>query len=100
MEESTLATLELSLSNDSCSQQNGEIEADAPQFNFHYTKSKGTQKLVLCKVRDFFESGSNVSMIKRSTLPKSVITKLLGDTKLVRTLTGHHKMQKVVMIQD
>jgi hypothetical protein len=40
-------------------------------------------------------------MIKRSALPKGIITKLLGDTKLVRTLlTGHLKMQEVVTMQD
>jgi hypothetical protein len=39
-------------------------------------------------------------MIKRSALPKGIITKLLGDTKLVRTLAGHFKMQEVVMMQD
>jgi hypothetical protein len=33
-------------------------------------------------------------------LPIGVITKLLGDTKLVRTLTDHFKMQKVVMMHD
>ncbi len=43
-----------------------------------------------------FDSGSNVSMIMRSALPKGVITKLLGDTKLVRTLAGHLKMQEVI----
>ncbi len=42
------------------------------------------------------DSGSNISMIKRSALPKGVITKLLGGTKLVRTLAGHIKTQKVV----
>ncbi len=47
-----------------------------------------------------FDSGSNVSMIKRSALPKGVITKLLGDTKLVRTLAGHLKTKEVVMMQD
>jgi hypothetical protein len=61
---------------------------------------KGTQKMVFCKVKDFFDSCSSVSMIKRSALPKGVITKLLGDTKLVRTLTGHLKMQKVGTMQD
>ncbi len=35
-----------------------------------------------------FDTGSNVSTIKRSALPKGIITKLLGATKLVRTLTG------------
>jgi hypothetical protein len=39
-------------------------------------------------------------MIKRSALPKGVITKLLGDTKLVRTLADHLKMHKVVTMQD
>jgi hypothetical protein len=33
-------------------------------------------------------------MIKRYALPKGIITKLLGDTKLVRTLAGQLKMQK------
>ena len=47
-----------------------------------------------------FDSGSNVSMIKRSALPKGIITKLLGDTKLVRTLAGHLKMQEVVTMRD
>jgi hypothetical protein len=39
-------------------------------------------------------------MIKRSALPKGVITKLFGDTKLVRTLAGHLKMQEVITMQD
>ncbi len=39
-------------------------------------------------------------MIKRSALPKGIVTKLIGDTKLVRTLAGHFKMQEVVTMQD
>jgi hypothetical protein len=39
-------------------------------------------------------------MIKRSALPKGIITKLLGDTKLERTLAGRLKMQEVVTMQD
>jgi hypothetical protein len=46
------------------------------------------------------DSGSNVSMIKRSALPKGVVTKLLGDTKLMRTLIGPLKMQEVTTMQD
>ncbi len=38
-------------------------------------------------------------MIKRSALPKGIITKLLGDTKLVRTLAGSLKMQEVVTMR-
>ncbi len=37
-----------------------------------------------------------MSMIKRSALLKGVIIKLLGDTKLVRTLVGRLKMQEFV----
>ena len=39
-------------------------------------------------------------MIKRLALPKGVITKVIGDTKLVRTLTGQLKTQEVVMMRD
>jgi hypothetical protein len=39
-------------------------------------------------------------MIKRSALPKGMITKLLADTKLVRTLAGRLKTQEVVTMQD
>ncbi len=39
-------------------------------------------------------------MIKRSALPKGIIIKLHGDTKLVRTLAHHLKMQEVVMVQE
>jgi hypothetical protein len=39
-------------------------------------------------------------MIKRSALSKGVITKLLADTKLMRTLTGRVKMQEVVTMRD
>ncbi len=39
-------------------------------------------------------------MIKRSALPKGIITKLLGDTKLARTLAGHLKTQEVFMMPD
>jgi hypothetical protein len=39
-------------------------------------------------------------MIKRSALPKGIITQLLGVTKLVRTLAGCLEMQEVVTLQD
>jgi hypothetical protein len=92
-----------------------DIEADAPQFNYHMPKimipkqelpttvctadTNGT----VCSQRLFqvlLDSGLNVSMIKRSALPKGVITKLLGDTKLVRTLADCLKTQEVVTMQD
>jgi hypothetical protein len=39
-------------------------------------------------------------MIKRSVLPKGIITKVIGDTKLVRTLAGDLKTQEVVTMRD
>jgi hypothetical protein len=38
--------------------------------------------------RVLLDSGSKVYIIKRSELPKGIVTKLLGDTKLVGTLAG------------
>ncbi len=51
-------------------------------------------------VQILFDSGLNVSMIKRSALPKGIITKLLGDTKLVRTFSGCLKTQEVITMRD
>jgi hypothetical protein len=39
-------------------------------------------------------------MTKRSALPKGVVTKVIGDTKLVRTLAGQLKTQEVVTMRD
>ncbi len=39
-------------------------------------------------------------MIKRSALPKGIITKLLGDIKLVRILAGHPKMKNILTMRD
>jgi hypothetical protein len=39
-------------------------------------------------------------MIKKSALPKGIITKLLGDINIVRTLAGCFKTKEVVMVQD
>ncbi len=105
VEEPTLATLEVSLSNNSDSSAGNastafeyycyEIEADTPWFNYHGPKIKilKQESLVSISTADtigtirsqrlfwvLFVSGLNVSMIKRSALPKGVITKLLGDT--------------------
>jgi hypothetical protein len=39
-------------------------------------------------------------MIKRSALPKGIITKVIGDTKLVRTLADHLKRQEVIRMSN
>jgi hypothetical protein len=125
VEEQTLSTLDISLSDNSNSSAGNastafeyecyEIEAGTPHFNYHGPKIKIPKQespMTICTAdtigtirsqklfRVFFDSGLNVSMIKRSALPKGVITKLLGNTKLVRTLAGCLKMQKVITILD
>jgi hypothetical protein len=107
VEELTLVILEVSLSDNTISSAGNatiafeyhcyEIEADAPQFHYHGPKIKIPKQelpITICAAdtigtirsqrlfRVFFDSGSNVSMIERSALPKGIITKLLGDTNL------------------
>jgi hypothetical protein len=119
-----LSTLDISISNNSYSSTGNasafeyecyQIEDDTPQFNYHGPKikiSKQESPVTICTAdtigtirsqrlfQVLFDSGLNVSMIKRSALPKGIITKLLGDIKLVRTLAGRLKMQEVVMMRD
>ncbi len=92
-----------------------EVKDDTPWFNYHGPKIKIPKQespVMICtadtigNVRSqrlfqvLFDSGLNDSMIKRSALPKGVITKLLGDTKLVKTLAGCLKTQEVATMQD
>jgi hypothetical protein len=125
VEEQTLSTLNISISDNSNSSAGNastafeyecyEIEDEKPQFNYHGPKIKIPKQesyMNICTTdtvgtirsgrlfQVHFDSGLNVSMIKRSALPKGVITKLLGDTKLARTLAGHLKTQEVIMMQD
>jgi hypothetical protein len=119
VEELTLTTSEVSLSDNSISSAGNasiafeyyrfKIVAEAPQFNYHGPKIKILKQelpMTICTAdtigtirsqrlfQKLFDSCSNVSMIKRSALPVGVITKLLGDTKLVRTLPGCLQMQE------
>ncbi len=120
----TLSTLDISISNNSDSRTGNksafeyecyEVKDDTPQFNYHGPMIKIPKQespVTICTADTIstirsqrlfwllFDSGPNVSMIKRSTLPIEVITKLLGDTKLVRTLAGCLKMQEIVTTQD
>ncbi len=92
-----------------------EIEDDTPQFYYHGPKIKIPKQglpMTICTsdtigtIRSWglfqvlFDSGSNVSTIKRSALPKGVIKTWIGDTKLVRILTGCLKRQEVVTKWD
>jgi hypothetical protein len=88
---------------------------NTPWFNYHGPKIKIPKQespMTICiadtigTIRSWrlcwvlFDTGSNVSMIKRSALSKDIIAKILGDSKHVRTLEGYLKMQKVVIMQD
>jgi hypothetical protein len=92
-----------------------EVEADEPWFNYHEPTIiilKQELLITICTTdtigtarsqRLFWElldSGSTISMIKRSALTRGIVPELLGDTKLVRTLVGYLKTQEVVMMQD
>ena len=46
------------------------------------------------------DSGSTVSMIKRSVLPPKVITKTISETKNISTLAGKLQAQEVVTLRD
>ncbi len=125
VEDQTLSTLDMAISNNSNSSAGNastafeyecyKIEDDTPQFNYHGPKIKIPKQkspVTICTTdtistirsqrlfQVLFASDSNVFMIKRSVLPKGVITKLLGDTKLVRTLAGCLKTQEVITMQD
>ncbi len=120
----TLSTSDISISDNSNSSAGNalafeykcyEVKDDTPPFNYHGPKIKIPKQespMTICIADTFgtlrsqrlfrvlFDSGSNVFMIKRSALPKGVITKLLGDTKLVRTFAGHLKMQEAITMRD
>ncbi len=125
VEEPNLATLEVSLSDNSNSSAGNasadfeyyfcEIETDTPWFNYHGPKIKIPKQespVTICTAATIgtirsqrlfwvlFDSGLNVSTIKRSAYQKGVITKLLGDAKLMRTLAGCLKTQEVIRMQD
>jgi hypothetical protein len=125
VEEQTLSTLDMSISDNSNSSAGNastafeyecyEIENDTPQFNYHGPKIKIPKlesPVTICTAdtmgtirsqrffQVLFDSGLNVFMIKRSALPKGIIAKLLSDTKLVRTLAGCLKTQEVVTMWD
>ncbi len=120
----TLSTLDISISDNSNSSAGNapafeyecyKVEDNTHWLNYRWTKIKIPKQespVTICTIDTIgtmrsqrlfwvlFDSGSNVSMIERSALPKGVITKLLGDTKLVRTLAGHFKMQEAIMMRD
>ena len=51
-------------------------------------------------LRVLFDSGSTVSMIKRSALPQQVVTKLISETKTITMLAGKVQGQEVVTLRD
>jgi hypothetical protein len=91
------------------------IESDGPRYNYHGPKvviPKQESPITICTtntignvrsrrlVRVLLDSGSTVSMIKRSALPIGAVTKDIGESKSIRTLAGQLKTQDVITMQD
>jgi hypothetical protein len=112
----TLSTSDISISDNSDSSTGNasafeyecyEVEDGTPRFNYHRHKIKIPKQeslMTICTpdtistIRSqrlfqvLFDLGSNVSIIKRSALPKGIITKLFADNKLMRILLGRLRM--------
>ena len=51
-------------------------------------------------MRVLFDSGSTVSLIKRSALPPKVTTKTISETKNISMLAGKLQAQEVITLRD
>jgi len=124
VEDSTIVTADCTLSDMDTSAGNAsmdsepyccKMEVEEPRFNYHGPKvmlPKYESPVTICTAdtigslrsrrlfRVLLDSGSTVSMIKRSALPEGVLTKEISQTKIVRTLAGKLKTQEAVTMQD
>ena len=124
VEDSTIVTADYTLSDMDTSAGNTsmdsepyccKMEVEEPHFNYHGWKvmlPKYKLPVTICMAdtigslqsRRLFQvlldSGSTVSMIKRSALPEGVLTKEVSQTKIVRTLAGKLKTQEIVTMRD
>ena len=92
-----------------------ELEFEEPRYNYHGPKiimPRHECPVTICTadtigavksrrlLRVLLDSGSTVSMIKRSVLPPKVITKTISETKNISTLAGKLQAQEVVTLRD
>ena len=92
-----------------------ELEFEKPRYNYHGPKilvPRCECPVTICTadmigavksrrlLRVLLDSGSTVSIIKRSALPQNVITKTISETKNITTLTGRVQAHEVVILRD
>eukprot|EP00804_Cyclotella_cryptica_P018077 CCRYP_017618-RF/>CCRYP_017618-RF protein AED:0.32 eAED:0.31 QI:0/0/0/1/0/0/2/0/448 len=92
-----------------------DLEFDEPRYNYHGPKiivPRHECPVTICTadtigavksrrlLRVLLDSGSTVSLIKRSALPPKVVTKEISDTKNISTLAGKLQAQEVVTLRD
>jgi hypothetical protein len=90
-------------------------EEDQPQFNYRGPKVVPSRHETPVSIltantigtlhsrrifRVLFDSGSNISLIKSSCLPKNCQTKSLGSSRKVSTLAGKLQAKEVVTMRD
>ena len=91
------------------------MEVEEPRYNYHGPKivlPKHECPVTICTadtigtvksrrlLQVLLDSGSTVSMIKRSALPQNVVTKTISETKNITTLTGRVQVEEVVILRD
>ena len=92
-----------------------DLEFDEPRYNYHGPKiivPRHECPVTICTadtigavksrrlLRVLLDSGSTVSLIKRSALPPKVVTKKISDTKNISTLAGKLQAQEVITLRD
>ena len=92
-----------------------ELEFEEPRYNYHGPKIIMPHRecpVTICTadtigavksrrlLQVLLDSGSTVSMIKRSVLPPKVVTKTISETKDISTLAGKLQAQEVVTLRD
>jgi hypothetical protein len=91
------------------------MEVEEPRYNYHGPKivlAKHECQVTICRtdtistvesrrlLRVLLNSGSMVSMIKRSALPQNFVTKTISETKNITNLAGRVQAQEVVILRD
>ena len=92
-----------------------DLELEEPRYNYHGPKiivPRCECPVTICTadtigavksrrlLRVLLDSGSTVSMIKRSVLPPKVVTKTISETKNISTLAGKLQAQEIVTLRD
>ena len=95
--------------------ENYQTEVEQPRYNYHGPKivlPPNESPVTICTtdtinmvksrrlLRVLLDSGSTVSLIKRTALPPNVVTKEISTTRHVTTLAGKIQAQEVVTLRD